>query len=250
MEAFLGTSVTYSYSYSQQDGERFEPFLSALEAEFRGKRIPWGIRGGAIDLVTAFEVAVGLKAISFVEKAIVGKYLDGLLNTDAIKKVGANHRQQIISLSKSATNSLRGLCNRLAVMIQNGLDGMALNSDLAVTLIFQIEDLSCYVVVNHHGLDKRAVQLIPEAIDRVVQLKIIGFIPSDAHTSQLYFDSESGSWRHLFIPTNQGFGNHIDRYMNLEGGETSLLSSNLEFIERFSPSYEDKLKFLVSPFRE
>lgn len=250
METFLDTSVTYSYSYSQRDGERFEPFLSELETEFGGKRVPWDIRGGAIDLVTAFEVVVGWEALSFVAKAIVGKYLDGLLNTDAIKKVGANHRQEIISLSKSTATALRGLCDRLSAMVQNGLDGKALNSDLAVTLIFQIEEISCHVAVNQHGLDNRAVELIPEAIDRVVQLKSIGYIPRDAHTSQLFFDSESGSWRYLFIPTNEGFGSHIDRYMNLEDGETSLLSGNREFIERFSPSHEDKLKFLVSPFRE
>lgn len=250
METFLDTSVTYSYRYSQRDGERFEPFLSELEAEFGGKRVPWGIRGGAIDLVTAFEVVVTWEALSFVQKAIIGKYLDGFLNTDVIKKVGANHRQEINLLSKSATNALRGLCHRLSVMVQNGLDGIALNSDLAVTLIFQIEDLSCHVAVNQYGLDNRAAELIPEALDRVVQLKSIGFIPRDAHTSQLFFDSESSSWRYLFIPTNEGFGNHIDRYINLEDGETSLLSGNREFIEQFSPSHEDKLKFLVSPFRE
>ncbi len=250
MGAFLDTSVIYSYGYSQQDGERFEPFLAELEAQFGGKRVPWSIRGGAIDIVTVFEVVVGWKAVSFVAKTIVGKYLDGLLNTDAIKKAGANHRQEIISLSKSAITTLRDLCNKLSVMVQNGLDGIALNSDLAVTLIFQIEDLSCYVTVNQRGLKNLAVSFIPEAIDRVVQLKSIGFIPHDAHTSQLFFDSDSGSWRYLFIPTNEGFGKYIDRYVNLENGEISSLSGNQEFIERFSPSHEDKLKFLISPFRE
>ena len=78
----------------------------------------------------------------------------------------------------------------------------------------------------------------------------MGFVASDAHTSQLFFDFESGSWRYLFIPTNEAFGHHIDRYMNLENGKTLLLSSNQQFIERFGPSVEDQLKFLVSPFRE
>lgn len=246
----MKTTLAYSYCYPQKDAERFEPFLSELEGEFGGKRLPWGVQGSAIDLVTVFEIGVGWKVSSPIVKAIVGKYLDGLLNTDAIKKVGANHRQRVISLSKKARGTLRALCNRLSIMVQNGLDGVGMNSDLAVTLHFQIDDLSCYVVVNQYGIDHHALEHIPQAIDRVVQLKTIGFMPSDAHTSQLFFDFDTGSWRYLFVPTNAAFGHHIDRYIDLKSSETLFLSSNREFIERFSPSYEDQLKFLVSPFRE
>ena len=83
---------------------------------------------------------MGWEALSFVAKGIAGKYLEGLLNTDAIKKVGANHRQQVVALGKKSTDALRGMCNRLAVMVQNGLDGIGMNRDLAVTLHFQIDD--------------------------------------------------------------------------------------------------------------
>jgi len=240
----------YSYYYPQKDAQRFESFLSELESEFGGRRVPWDIRGGAIDLVTVFEVVVGWEALSFIAKSIASKYLDGLLNTDAIKKVGATHRQQVVSLSKKAIDALRGMCSKLSTVIQNGLDGMSINRDLAVTLRFQIDDLSCYVVVNQDGVDHQSFDSIPKAIDRLVQLKSLGFVVDDAHTSQLFFDFETGYWRYLFIPTNEAFGHHIDRCIDLENGEILLLSSNQEFIERFSPSVEDQLKFLISPFRE
>ena len=180
--------MNYTYHYSQKDAERFEKFLSELEGNFGGQRTPWGVRGGAIDLVTAFEVAVQWGPLALIAKTVVGKYLDGLLNTDSFKNVGTSHRRQIMALSQRATDTLRSLCEKLSTMARNGLNGVARDGELAVTLILPIENLSCYVVINQEGVDDQALELISEAVDRVVQLKSFGAIPDDAHTAQLFYD--------------------------------------------------------------
>lgn len=241
--------MKYSYHYAKSDEARFEQFLSQLENDFGGERSPWGIRGGAIDLVTAFEVIIGPLAL-VTAKTIVGKYLDGLVNTDAIKAVGIRHRQKILALSQSAATEMRHLCKKLDLMMKNGLTAAFRGNELAVTLILPIENLTCYIVLNQEGVETQSLEIIPEAVNRLLELKMSGAIPEDAHSSQLFFDPESKFWRYLFIPSNQGFGQYIDRFIDLKTGIVFPVKNKQEFIDRFNPSWNDRLKFLVSPFRD
>jgi hypothetical protein len=241
--------MKYSYHYSKSDEVKFEKFISQLEEEFGGERSAWGIRGGAIDLVTAFEVIIGPLAL-VTAKTIVGKYLDGLLNTDAIKAVGTRHRQKILALSQSGAAEIRSLCQKINLMMGSGLADAFHGDELAITLILPIENLACYIVLNQEGVDAQSLDVIPDAINLLLELKISGAIPNDAHTSQLFFDVESNSWRYLFIPSSEGFGQHIDRFIDLKNGVILPVKNRLEFIDRFHPSTNDRLKFLVSPFRD
>ena len=93
-----------------------------------------------------------------------------------------------------------------------------------------------------------ALEMLPAAIDRIVALYVAGAIPADAHSSQLFYDNNSASWAVLFIPTNDGFGHHIDRYIDLIDGTVHLVIDNNEFVRLFQPFAVDKLKFLVTPF--
>lgn len=241
--------MNYSYHYSKNDEVKFEKFISQLEEDFGGERSPWGIRGGAIDLVTTFEVIIGPLAL-VTAKTIVGKYLDGLLNTDAIKAVGIRHRQKILALSKSAAAEIRHLCQKLNLMMGNGLVDTLRGDELAVTLILPIENLTCYIVLNQEGVKAHSLEIIPDAINLLLELKMSGAIPEDARIAQLFFDAQSNFWRYLFIPSNEGFGRHIDRFIDLESGVVLPVKDKLEFIDRFHPSANDRLKFLVSPFRD
>jgi hypothetical protein len=72
----------------------------------------------------------------------------------------------------------------------------------------------------------------------------------DTLAFQLFFDATSCEWVYLFVPSSEGFGHHINRYVDLRNQEVRQVSSQSEFLRLFQPASEDELKFLVSPFRD
>ncbi len=105
-----------------------------------------------------------------------------------------------------------------------------------------------YAVLNHLRSSKELISKLGETYLKVhsIMPRLEQELPDKIITAQIYPDFDCEEWRYLFIPTEKGFLNHMDRIYDLRKNEVINIASNKEFIERFKPEIDDKYKFIVT----
>lgn len=238
-----------SYTYRESDEESLGPFLSELERHVGGRRKPYSHGAGALDLVMALEIGIVL-LLNVTLRPWLSKYFEGLLNADAVKKVGEGQRLAIQEWTAGVAADLGKFIKAVATIYASSdvsFQYKGRQKALALELVLP-RGIQCYVVLNHEGVGPSLLGTIPDGVVRAIQFAADGRLPTDAKVVQLYFDRESEQWIYLFVPSLDGFGHWIDRYIDLLSGETVKLNSVEEFVARFKPTDGDAMKFLVTPY--
>ena len=173
-----------SYHYSSRDEAEFSPALVALEAQLGGQRKPWGIAGAAIDLVTAFEVAMAI-AGAYVVKPVITEYAKGLFAADKAKELGEEHRKVVTGALGTLWKSIR----RLPVALKESVDRLVavVKPKHAIVLMVYFEGHSCAFVLNPSGDCHRMFDALPDGILDFVLLCVSGALPNDARTLQFWY---------------------------------------------------------------
>ncbi len=197
----------------------------------------WGMRAGAIDLVTILEI-VGV----FVAMKTIDGFVEGLIGKDWFTKLGSKTRN-IVSVK------LREFSNYLSELFDKVIRG---NRDRygAIVVIEYINDVTLYAVLNHKRMNAQLISSLPFAIAKVAREIMINGLPEDnPKVAQLFPNFEIDSWDYLFVPSVRAFGQFIDRYLDLRDGQYYIVHSSEEFKARFPSHDRDILKFLITPDR-
>ncbi|HUU88787.1 MAG TPA: hypothetical protein VMX17_13680 [Candidatus Glassbacteria bacterium] len=198
----------------------------------------WGMRAGAIDLVTVLEI-VGI----YTGMKILDGFVEGLIGKDIFENIGRKLRKEVFAQANNLRNFLGDLYERTISKNRDRYGSFA--------IIEHINDFSLYVVINHKKMNSNLIEKLPEAMALAVIVTInTDFEDDPPHAIQLYPNFETESWDYIFMPTTQAYGNYIDRYFDLKDRTLHLLSSPDEFINKFNPDDKDDFKFLISPNRD
>jgi hypothetical protein len=106
------------------------------------------------------------------------------------------------------------------------------------------------VILNHKEMSPRLISSLPKGILSSLRYLCEEGFSERVVAFQLYYDRQSEQWVYLLAPTVEGFGNYIDRYVDLRDGEIRYIDSQADFIRKFCPVPDDTYKFIVSPFRD
>jgi len=237
------------YVYGKYEEANLLPILKMLETEIGGKRKPYGMRGGAIDLVTFLEIVISFVA-GVAIRPVISKYFEGFFNADALKKLGEKHRQQIINWSTKLQDDIEIIIKAFERAYKTTVPITFQGKPEAVAICIHLGLSSFHIVLNHENVSPKLMRNLPKGVILALRYLAESSIPKDATALQLYFDKTSHSWKYLFMPTPQAFGRWIDRYVDLDTGQVVRITSQKEFIDKFKPSDNDQYKFLVDPFRE
>lgn len=171
---------------------------------------PFGMRAGAIDLVTIVEFTIGGPAMYFGAK-ILGHFFDGFINGNAIKKFGEDTRNRIASLFRNTNNQKHTI---------------AINAILLEKNIF--------IVLNHENISKELLHNIDESIGKLQFLIENNRIDlDDSPALQLYPCFEKKTWDYILCPTVDGFGNYINRIFKISSNEFIEFDSVDELLSYF-----------------
>ena len=247
MQKLQELNVVYSFRASEEAIIR--DAITSLETEIGGERELHEGQKGAVDNLSFLEIVAWITA-SLPVQIVAKKYLEGLLNADGIKKLGEDHRAKLTEWTRSIAIDLAGIVAALSKLLDHGLPTLNYRGHAkALTLLIPIPAGQCYVTLNHARMSTRTLANLPRGIMRLLEFMSQGSLPQDCRLFQLYFDEVTHEWRYLLAPTTAGMGNWIDRYMDLDTGETIMVPTPDEFKAKFNPAPEDALKFIVCPFR-
>lgn len=245
----MNNVIKISYVYLENDEVSLNPILESFEKEIGGERHPYGMRMGAIDLVTFIEFV-----ITFIAGASLGEilknYLSGLVAADSAKGLGEKHREII----KNWLNNVEQGFNQLIKTVKQKFDGgfrapTFEDKEQPIAICIHISDIEIFIILNQHNITDEAFGLLPNAIVRTLSFIAENGLPEDTFVLQLYFDSQKNDWCYLFAPSKNAFGHYIDRIININTGEITIIKSAKEFIAFTEISESDGIKFLVDPFR-
>lgn len=243
------TESWVTYNYYSGDEAALDGYIKLFEDVVGGNRKPYWARAGAIDLVTFLDIVIPFTA-GVALTPLIKKYFEGLLNADELKNLGSKHRVEIRDWFKKVENNIAKLISPIVDDSNPAI--FHINSQVkgkALALRVHFGHVECFIVLNHATISKSLIESVPRAVTNVINLLMIHGVPEDTHVIQIYYDIRSDEWRYLFIPTSQGFGNFIDRYIDFKTGELISINSSEEFVKTFLPSVEDRLKFLVDSER-
>lgn len=242
-------TLNVRYSYRGSDEEKLENFLIELEKEIGGEREPYFAKWGALDLVAYLTIGVGL-VIGAAFKKPFDKYFEGLFNGDRLKELGERHRVKVAEWFSILEKEITKVVQSAALVYNKGSLKAKLNNDgKAFVIQIFIDSHELFIVLNHNNLSFHELINLPKGIVSALHYLFENGIIEDSTSFQLYFDHLSKKWKYLFVPTAQAFGKWIDRYVDLDTGIVRLIKSQNEFVETFNPSYEDRNRFLIDPFR-
>jgi len=198
----------------------------------------WGLRGGAIDLVSIVELVgifVGMKAID--------GFVEGLIGKNWFESLGKKTQTALSSALADFSKYLSELFRRVISKNKNRLG--------AIVVIEQIQEVELYAVLNHDKMTKSLIASLPIAIAGVARLILLKKISiEDPKIVQLYPNFETETWDYLFVPSTRAFGKYIDRYIDLQHGKVHILKTPEEFSQKFGYSKRDVFKYLISPNRD
>ena len=197
----------------------------------------WGIRAGAIDLVTILEI-VGV----FAGMKILDGLFEGLVGKDIFIEIGKKIRKGALESANLYRLFLVDFFKNIVTKNKNRYG--------AFVLIEHINDFTLYVVLNNTRMSAKLIETLPEAISLSIAVMLMLDIEDRPHTVQLYPNFEKDTWDYLLMPSTQAFGQYIDRYFDLKQRSLEHLSSPDDFIMKFGPDDKDDFKFLVSPTRD
>jgi hypothetical protein len=243
-------TLELTYVYSNSEEKQLESLLVNLETEIGGSRKPFSTRAGAIDIVSFLELVVAFIA-GAAAQPLLEKYFDGLFNADRLKKLGEHHRKEITEWLLKLENDFSRLLDALHSNLQLLHASFTFDGkEEAIVLEIPTYSGTLYVILNHKEMSPRLISSLPKGI-----LSSLRFLCEEGFSErvvafQLYYDRQSEQWVYLLAPTVEGFGNYIDRYVDLRDGEIRYIDSQADFIRKFCPVPDDTYKFLVSPFRD
>jgi len=237
------------YHYSPGEEATLDPALSALQKEIGGQRRPWGIRAGAIDLVTFLEFV-----ITFVAGATLGdalqSYLAGLAGTEKAKTLGERHHAVIVQWLAKVQESLGRLVTSARKRFRAGLVAPHFQGkEQPMAIRIGLGRIECFIVLNGCHVSDDALDRLPAAVIRMLQFIAEVGLPEESTVLQLCLDPVSRDWRYLLVPSQQAFGRFVDRIIDLSTGQLLTLHSSQEFIELLGVTEPDGFKFLVDPYR-
>jgi len=236
------------YVYQKDDEANLLPVLRRLEGEIGGDRHPYGMRAGDIDLVSFLEIAVYSLASAAVA-TLVHKYFEGLFG-DYAKEFGKRHRKQLGEWFSKFETDLKVVVQSFEHAYKTKIPFYLERKPMAAVICINIGTKILYVVLNHENVSPKLMANLPKGIIQALRFLAESPLAKRGAISQLYFDKTSNSWRYLFLPTKQGFGRWIDRYVDLVTRQVFQIGSQTEFIEKFDPHINDEFKFLVIPFQK
>ena len=151
-----------SFGYRLSEETDLNAFLSALENDIGGERTPYFAKSGALDLVSFLQVSAILVAeISL--KPVIQKYFEGLFNADGLKKLGEEHRQQIVEwFFETALSNVINAIHSNFHLIHTSFTFSG--HDQAITLELPTDFGTLYVVLNHSNLSPKLLKNLPKAI--------------------------------------------------------------------------------------
>jgi len=195
----------------------------------------WGIRSGAIDLITTVEILF----LSFVAKPILDGFFKGLFGEAYFKNLGESVREGI---ANEIVDFKSYLTNLFQVFISKKLD-----DEDAIAIVEQIEGVVYYAVLNHKKATEKLISELPEALVRAIgEVSLKRIIVTEPNTVQLYPNFETETWDYLFIPTVDGYGNYMNRYYDFNLGQTISLDTREEFYNTFNIDERDTYKQIIS----
>ena len=198
----------------------------------------WGMRSGAIDLVSILEISIAFA----VTKAVEG-YVEGLVGKQLFQELGEKTRAALVDRFSAATSYLRDLYHQV---VKNNSRRYG-----AIVLIGSIQDITVYVVLNHEQASEDLVASIPVAFAKVAEFISVNGLPKDnPRTVQLFPNFQTQSWDYLLVPSTDSFGGHIDRYLDLRDYKYYRLTSAEEFLAKFPLGNFGDYKLIVSPIRD
>lgn len=245
----LGEKDWITYSYHGKNESDLEGLINLFENAVGGKRQPYGIRAGAIDLLTFFDIVIPFTA-GVALTPLVKKYFEGLLNADELKNLGEKHRLELANWYDKIGSNIKKLISPVAHSPKAVLPRYTFQgSEKAAALRVDFGEIECFIVLNHTAINDELISKIPETITSIIHNLMSFGLPEETHVLQLYYDRKNREWRYLFMPTTNGFGNYIDRYVDLKTGELVHLNAPEDFVKTFFPDIQDRYKFLINPFR-
>jgi hypothetical protein len=186
-------SLLYSYDLLDPDSpDEVKYFLLSLEEKFGGTRYPI-IRGSGSNFLSPVTPAIGL-VISFVVAPFIRKYLDGLLNGDALKELGESHNQEITSwffkLEKELV-TIVAVTNDLLKDYPNAVVCRHQETDLILKVDLGHNKLS--ISLNkYHSYEARA--MIPGSIVKAVKYIVENQVEGSLGDFSLQYNSQSKEW--------------------------------------------------------
>jgi hypothetical protein len=215
------SSLAIKYSFADCNSARLDVVLAELEREIGGKRAPYRIRGGAIDIVTFLELTLTW-VVGGALNQLFKKYTEGLLDADSIKKMGESHRVELGSWYSMVENQVNLIINSVARIRSITPILTFQDYEECLALVFGLPNgAKCYVALNHCRMSSNMLKRIPLAVVNTLRYAIEDGLPEDVRVAQLYYDQGTDSWPYLFIPTIDGFGSFVDRYVDLESRQVT-----------------------------
>lgn len=195
----------------------------------------YGLRAGAIDLVTIIDFALGTIA-----GEIIYDYLKGVTNFNLAEELGKVSRKYLIEVNELIQQIYKNHC-------QDKL----LNS-YAVAYVDYFDGFSIYAVLNHADSSIQLIKKLGNTLLNIYNIlpTLIEQIDDEIIVIQVYPDFELDEWRYLFIPSTQAFGKYIDRVYDMKYQKFIYFDSNTSFGEKFKPNIADKYKFVISYERD
>ena len=241
------SSLSIEYSFADCNSARLAAVLARLEREIGGKRAPYWKRGGAIDLVTYLELTLTW-VVGITLSQLFKKYAEGLLDADSFKKMGESHRVELRNWYSTVENQINSIIDSVERIRSITPIFTFQDHEECLALVFGLPNgARCYIALNHCRMSSTMLKRIPQAVVNTLRYAIEDGLPEDVRVAQLYYDQGTDSWPYLFIPTLDGFGNFVDRYVDLESRHVHTLLSADEFLLKFCPDEGERLQLIISP---
>ena len=197
----------------------------------------WGIRYGAINIVSDFEFSVGFLGTYF-----AGKVLDKI-GKELLKNKKVIEFKKYIEKKVKTFDQIDKFKSFLAELYEQ-IFSKNKEAGKAFTLIEDFNDFSLYIVINHNQMNKELINKLPEAILlSYTVLEDPNFKKQQQKTLQLYPNFQKNTWDYILIP-ELGFDN-ITKYFDLNKYKLCELLSYDEYINKFNPNNINHYKLLT-----
>jgi hypothetical protein len=190
-------------------------------------------RFGSLDLDLFIETTLQFYVLRSFES-----FAKGFIGEDWLKNLGIESRKILESEMINAKYFIKAYYE-VFVKSKN-------NRKKAVVISEMIEDVTLYAVINHHKITEELLNRLPHALVDTYGRISLGYINVESKTCQLFPDFEDNTWRFLFTPTYEGFGNFIDQYFDFKLNQMIKVESKSDFLEKFDITDEDKYKLIIN----
>jgi hypothetical protein len=186
-------SLLYGYDLCYADfPDDVKHFLLSLEDRLGGTRAPI-IQGSGSNFLSLVTPAIEL-AVSFVVAPFIRKYLDGLLDADALKELGESHREGFTSwffnLEKELS-TIVAVSNDLLKEYPNAVVCRHQKTDLLLKVDLGSNKLR--IALNRYDGDE-AIAKIPDSIVKAVKHIIQNKVEGSLGDFSLQYDYEAKEW--------------------------------------------------------